>query len=120
MDAPAQAAVGRADHALRADDAGEPLEPLSDQLRMLHDIGGMGDDARDDHPVLGQLDVLPHGPLVLVAGVGGLEAVVPRVDLEEQADDVAQLNVGGVRPVPGAPSTGGSESARWARSPAPC
>ena len=52
----------------------------------------------------GSLMSSPDLPFVLVAHVGGLEGVGPRVDLQHQVDDVPELDVGGVRAVPGTPA----------------
>ena len=83
---------------------GEAEDALGDQLRMLDDVGGMADDARQDQLVVGQLDVLPHLPLVLVADIAGLERVGLSVDRQHDVDDVAHRDVGRVRPVPAAPA----------------
>src|SRR5262245_12735827 len=40
-----KAAVGAAQDVLSADDAGEPHQAFRHQLGMLHDVGGMADDA---------------------------------------------------------------------------
>ena len=72
-DAKPQSAPG--DDVLAADHAGEPLDPLGDQFGVLDQHGGVADHAGDQHLALGQLHVLPHPPLVLVAGVGRLEGV---------------------------------------------
>ena len=63
-----EAAVGSAHDALAADELREPDEPVGDELRVLDDVRVVRDDARDEHLALGQLDVLPEAPLVLVAG----------------------------------------------------
>ena len=54
---------------------GEARDAVGDQLGMLDDVGGVAHDAGQDQLVVGQLDVVPHLPLVLVADIGGLERV---------------------------------------------
>ena len=75
MDAAAEPAIGRGDDALAADEFGEADDALGDQLRMLDHVGGVADDARQDELAVGQLDVLPHLPFVLVADIAGLERI---------------------------------------------
>ena len=93
-------AVGAADDALSADELREAHEALRDELGVLDDVRVVGDDAGDEHLALGQLDVLPEPPLVLVAGVRLLDQVVARVDREHEVDDVLERRVEGVRAVP--------------------
>ena len=97
-----EAAVGAAHHALAADELREPDEPVGDELRMLDDVRVVRDDARDEHLPLGQLDVLPEAPLVLVARVRLLDQVVAGAHPEHEVDDVGERGVVGVRAVPAA------------------
>ena len=71
---------------------------------MLEDVRGVADEPGQQDAVLRQLDVAPHLPLVLVARVGLLERVAAHADPEDEVDDVAQLDVVGVRPVPAPPA----------------
>ena len=57
-----------------------------------------------DQLVVGQLDVLPDLPLVLVADIAGLERIGAGIDGQHDIDDVAHRDVGRVRPVPAAPA----------------
>ena len=52
-------------------------QALGDQLRVLHQVRGVADHARHQDLAVRQLDVLPDLPLVLVAHVGRLDAVLP-------------------------------------------
>ena len=104
MDAAAEAAVGGGDDPLPADRAREARDALRHQLRMLDDVGGVAHDARQDDLVLGQHDVVPHLPLVLVADIGGLERVGAALDGQHHVDDVAHRDVGRVGPVPASPA----------------
>ena len=72
---PAEAAVGRGDHALGPDDLREALDALGDELGVLDQVGRVSDDAWHQHEIVGnQVRVLlPDGPPVLVARVRGLE-----------------------------------------------
>ena len=79
-------------------------QPLGDELRMLDEVGGVPDDARDEHRALGQLHLLEDPPLVLVAGVGGLDRVARGADAEDDVDDVLERNVVAVRAVEAPPA----------------
>lgn len=71
---------------------------------MFHHIGGVRDHTGQDYAVVGELNVLPYGPLVFVAYVCGLEGEVAGVYFQGDVDDLLEGNVGGVRAVPGAPA----------------
>ena len=60
---------------------GKAQDPLGDKLRMLDQIGGVADDARQQDLAVRQLDVVPQLPFVLVAHVAGLERIALRLDL---------------------------------------
>ena len=87
MHASAEAAVGAGDDVLAADRAGEPHDPLGDQLRVLHQVGGMADDPRNEDLALGQPDLLEHVVLVLVARVRRLERIRSGLDLQDDGDN---------------------------------
>ncbi len=82
----------------------EAAEALSDQLGVLHHIGGVRYDAGDDDFALREREIVPHGVLVLVADVPCLEGEVLGIGAQAQVRDVLELDVRGVRPVPGAPA----------------
>ena len=71
---------------------------------MLDHVGGVADHAGQDQLVVGQFDVVPHTPLVLVADVAGFKRIGLAVDRQHDVDDVAHRDVGGVRAVPAAPA----------------
>ena len=73
MNPPAEAAIGAGDHVLATGDPGEIEDAVGDDLGMLDDIGGVADDARDQDLALGQFDVPPNLPLVLVTDIAGLD-----------------------------------------------
>ena len=85
-----EAAVGAGHDVLAADELGEAHDPLGDQLGMLDDVAGVGDDAGAEHLALRHLHALEQMILVLVARIGGLEAVAAGVDLQHVFDDVGQ------------------------------
>src|SRR5215469_17035958 len=85
-----EAAIGACDHVLAADQLRKAQEPLGDELGMLDDIAGVGDDAGNEHLAFRDLDALKEVVLVLVPRIGGLEAVRPRVDLQYVVDDLRQ------------------------------
>ena len=65
----AEAAVGAGDDALAPDHAGEALDALRHQLRMLDQVDAMRHHAGHQDLVVGQLHLLPDLPFVLVARV---------------------------------------------------
>src|ERR1700752_2134739 len=67
-----EAAVGAGDHALASDDLRVAHEALRHQLGVLDEVGRRVEHARNDHAVVGQADLLEHGPLVLVPRVRAL------------------------------------------------
>ena len=67
-------------------------------------VGDVARRSRQDDLIVGQLDVLPDDPLVLVADIPGLERIRAGVDGEHHVDNVAHRDVGGVRAVPAAPA----------------
>ena len=70
-DAGSESAVRAGHEVLLTDDVGVAQQALGYELRMLHEIAGVADDSGDEDRALRQGNVLPDGPLVLVAGVGG-------------------------------------------------
>src|SRR5687768_10666660 len=64
-----KAAVGAGDDVLAADEFGKPHDSLGDQLRMLHQIGGVADHARCENLTGGQLDLLEDMVFVFVPRV---------------------------------------------------
>ena len=64
-----------------------PADALRDQARMLDEIRGRIDDARNENFVVGNLDCLEIFPLVLVARIGGLDAESLQPRLEGDVDD---------------------------------
>ena len=83
---------------------GEPHDALGDEFRMLDHVGGVADDAGDEHFVLRQLDVFPDPPFVLVARIGAFDDEGADIHAEDEIDDVFERHVGGVRPGPTAPA----------------
>src|SRR5215468_7324289 len=65
-----KAAVGADHHVLAADEIGEAQRALGDQFGMLHYVGGMADDAGDQHLARRQFRRLPHLPFMLMAWIG--------------------------------------------------
>src|SRR5437899_3084270 len=90
----------RTDAAVRAcldvfapDHPGIVDEALRNQLRMLDEVGCVGDDARHEHLTLRQLDLLPDVVLMLVPNVGSFDRILHSVDLEHQIGNVFDLDV---------------------------
>src|SRR6516164_10743838 len=82
-----KAAVSTADDVLRADDPGEPLEPLGDKPRMLNRGRVVGDDTGDEDLAVRELRPLPHLPLPLVPRIRGLDGVRAGVHLQAEVDE---------------------------------
>src|SRR5690242_4965152 len=64
--------VGAGDDAVLADESGEPLDALSDQLGRL-EVVRAGIDQAGSQDLAAGVGRFPHDPLVLVARVGGLK-----------------------------------------------
>ena len=71
---------------------------------MLHVIGRGVDHAGKQQLVVGQLDLLPNRPLVGVARIGGLQRNALDLCAENDADDLAEIDVVGVRALVIAPA----------------
>ena len=70
-----EAAIGAGDDVLAPDQPGEAHDALGHQLGMLDDVGGVADDAGDQHLARRQLDAFPHPPFMLVARIGALDDI---------------------------------------------
>src|SRR3984885_3934694 len=104
MYAPAETAIRGGDDILAADGFGEADDPVGNELWIFDQVGRVSDDSGQDFLAGGQLNVLPDLPLVLVAGVGGLERVIVAVHREHKIDQVLHWDVGGMRAVPASPT----------------
>ena len=116
VDTSAQAAVGGGNNVFAAHQVREALDAVGNQLRVLHDVGGVGDDAGDQDLALGRRTVFPDAPFVFVAHIGRLEGDHSGIDLQHRIEDVGKADVRGVRAVPGAPAHVQADSLR--RQPA--
>src|SRR2546429_4866399 len=65
-----ESAVGARDDVVASHDPSEPDDALGDQLGVLHQVGGVADDAGDQDHLGWRLELLEDVVLVLVAGVG--------------------------------------------------
>ena len=99
-----EAAVGSRHQVLTPDQLADAHQPLGDEFRMLHYVGGVADDAGHQRLAARQLDLLPDAPFVLVARVGALDEIGPGFDFQHEVDDILQRHVGGMRPRPAAPA----------------
>src|SRR5262249_48575736 len=88
-----EAAIVRCNDAFTANHAGEALDALRYQLRMLDQADAMGDNPGNEELVVGQAHLLPELPLMLVPRIGGFEGVTADLELQEQVDEVAQLQI---------------------------
>ncbi len=98
------AAIGAALDILHADQIGELDQPFGDQFGMLHQIGGVTDDAGNQDLAVRQLQVFPDAPFMAVAHIAGLERIGLAVQLQHQVREVAELDVVDVRAVAAAPA----------------
>src|SRR5699024_8476307 len=103
VDAATEATVGRTDDGLGTNEASEADETVGYELGMLNNVRGVGDNAGED-PAAAQVAVLAHAPLVFVADVAGLERVLGDINVQHRVGDVLELDIGGVRAVPGTPA----------------
>src|SRR4249919_3208092 len=99
-----EAAIGAGDHVFAAKHACQPGDALRNQLGMLDDIGGMADDARNQHLPRAELCIFPYLPFVLVTRVGALDDIGADFHLQDQVRDLLEWYVAGMRPGPGAPA----------------
>src|ERR1700722_17897510 len=90
-------AIGAGDHAFAPDYAGVAQYPIAHQLGMLDQNRRMGDDAGDQNLVLGQIDMAPYLPFVLVTRISSFERISAGADLENDVDDILELHVIGAR-----------------------
>src|SRR4051812_1143976 len=102
-------AIGARDDVFATDQLGKAQEPLGNEVGMLDDVAGVGNDAGNEHPAFRDLDALEEVVLVLVPRIGGLEAVRPGVDLEYVVDNLRQTCLVESRPLIDA-------VARWKRT----
>ena len=100
--ASAEAAIGTGDDILASEHPGESQNAVRHKLGVLDDVGRVADDSGDQDLAFGQLDVLPDLPLMRVANIAGLDRERSGAHLKQHIDNVAQRQVGGVRPVPAA------------------
>ena len=84
--------------------AGEANDALSDQRRMFDVIGRGVDHARQQHLVLWKLDVLPNRPLVGMARISGFKHQALNLCAKHDLDDLAEIDVVGMRPLIVAPA----------------
>src|SRR6476619_6528388 len=89
----AKAAVSSGDHPFASHHAGEALDALRDQLRMLDEVHAVRNHAWDQKPVVRQFDLLPDRPLVLVTRVCRLDNECTGTDLQHQVKEMLQLKV---------------------------
>src|SRR5580658_6726471 len=104
MYAPAETAIRGGDDILAADGFGEADDPVGNELWIFDQVGRVSDDPGQDFLAGRQLNVLPDLPLVLVAGVSGLERVIVAVHRQHEVHQVLHRDVGGVRAVPASPA----------------
>ena len=82
-----EAAVGAGDHVFAADAFREAHETLGDQFGVLNDVRSVAHHARRQNFSFRQLHFFPHAPLMLVAGIRGLEQVGPGTHLQNKVHD---------------------------------
>src|SRR3954463_8809710 len=99
-----EAAIGAAHDILLTDDLGKPDNALRHQFRMFDNVGGVADDAGNQHLAGRELDRSPDHPFVLMARIGGLELIGAHVHLQHEIDDVLHGHVEGMRAVPATPA----------------
>ena len=71
---------------------------------MLDMADGVTDHTRNQDLALRQLDILPDGPLPLVARIGGLDREPLRIDPQDQIGDGAKQYIARVRTRPRPPT----------------
>src|SRR5438094_4777456 len=71
---------------------------------MLDDIGSVSHDPRHEHFAVGQLDLFPHAPFMLMARVGSFDGNRMSAHFQDQIDDISERNVVLMRTVIAAPA----------------
>src|SRR5208337_4789948 len=71
---------------------------------MLDHVRLMRDDAGNELAALRQLHLLPDAPFMLMARIGHFQEITADPHLQNEIDDVLELNVEGVGPVPASPT----------------
>src|ERR1700680_4862494 len=99
-----EAAIRAGDDVLAADQPRELEDAFGNKLRMLDHVGAVADNAGRQHLAVGQLNVLPDTPFVLVARISRLNEIGARPDLENKIDYLLEGNVGRVRSRPTDPA----------------
>ena len=97
-------AIGPGDDVLAPDQSRQPHDALGHQFRVLDHVGGVADDAGNEHPARWQFGSFPHPPFVLVARIGSFDDKCADFHAEDEIDDVLERNVAGMRPRPTAPA----------------
>jgi hypothetical protein len=78
----AETAIGAGNHVLPPHDFGEVEDAVGDDLRVLDDISGVTDDPGNQDFPLGQLDLPPDLPFMLVPDVAGLDRIATGMNLQ--------------------------------------
>ena len=89
MDPSAKAAVRTGDDVLASDGLGEGDEPVGDEFRVFHDVGGVADYAGDEDLAFGQFHIAPDFVFMLVTHVARFDGISLSLDLEHDVHDVA-------------------------------
>src|SRR3990167_6207139 len=95
---------GRADSRARAEvrtrhdifathQLGVLYQALCDRLRVFNEVAIVAGYPRNEHLPLGQLDILPHTPLMLMAGVRSLNGIALRAHLQDEIHDVSERDI---------------------------
>src|SRR5262245_23724045 len=88
-----EAAIGAGDDVFSSDDLGIANKSLGNEFRVLDDVAGVRDDARDQTLAGRQPNRLPYMVLVFVSRVRTFEGVESSLDLQHVANDVLQFGV---------------------------
>ena len=104
MDAHPHPAVGTCYDVLAADETRIEKDPIGHELRMLDDVAGVTDDARNQDLARRQPGFFPDLPFVFVSRIRGLDRIRAGFHPEHQIDHVFQRQVMRVRSVPASPT----------------
>src|SRR5215467_3180660 len=88
-----KAAIGAGDHILPTDGARKARDALGDCLWVLDKIRAVRDHAGYQSLALGQFELRPNPPLVLVPGVSGLKGISTGIDPQHDVDNVREFEV---------------------------
>ena len=95
-----KATIGSRHDVLTPEQPSKPLDALRNEFGMLHHVGGVTNDSRDQNASRRQLGVFPDLPFVLMPRIGRLDHIGARPHRQDEVDDVPERDVTDMRTGP--------------------